>query len=371
MKKYFVFFVISVIIFFSHAIYTKHAIYGDGNGYYSYTQALYFEKSLNFKPIYNYLSNFPGRNYIFSRVFWGSGSNPFPVGTGIVWLPSMFFMSFFSSDRFSLTYELGPGLMGILFMLGGLYFIEKNLLRSFSKNAVFWTILVLFGGSSIFYYTALEPALSHQPAFFLISFLLYLSGSKKIIHPIILGILSGLLSIVRIPDTILLIPIILSLKLSAKGWASFLLGFALAASPQVINQSVQYGGILINPYLTGQSGTWQVNLLHSLEYLFSPIRGLFVWTPIFLVGIWGLIKLKAKNILITFLIMWLVSSSWSAYLSAGFGQRFMFSFYPYLAVGIAFLFNRLKNMERMLYSIPFVVWNFTLLAGFYILRIAR
>lgn len=371
MKKYFVFFVISIIIFFSHALYTKHAIYGDGNGYYSYTQALYFERSLNFKPVYNFLSNFQGRDYIFSRVFWPRQNNPYPIGTGIVWLPSMFLMSFFSADRFSLVYELGPGITGIILMTAGLYFIEKNLLRYYSKKAVFWTIIVLFLGSNIFYYTALEPALSHQPAFFLISLLLYLSGSKKPLNPFIVGILSGLLSIVRLADVILLIPILLSLKQNTKGWIYFSLGFILAASPQLINQSVQYGGVLVNPYLNGQSGTWQVNPFHSLEYLFSPIRGLFIWTPIFVVGIWGLIKLKAKNILFTFAAMWLVTSSWSSYLSAGFGQRFMFSSYPYLALGIAFLFNKHKDLERFLYSIPFIVWNFTLLAGFYILRFGR
>ncbi len=371
MKKYFLFFVISVTIFFAHALYTNHAIYGDGNGYYSYTQALFFEKSLDFDPIYKHLQSFPSHGRIFSRVFWGTKNNPFWIGTGITWLPSMVFMSFFSNNRFDLVYELGPGLSGIIFSVAGLYFLEKYLITKFSKKAVHYTILSIFFGSNIFYYTAFEPALSHQPAFFLVSLLLYLSGKERK-NVFLMGLLSGLLSMVRFPDSILLIPVLFSLRKEISGWPYFLLGFLITVSPQIVNQAVQYGGIFVSPYLNGQSGTWQFAPYHLLNYLISSKRGLFIWCPILLLGTFGLIKSKSLIFLATLTLMWLVTSSWGPYLSAGFGQRLMYSAIPYFAIGIAYLFAKIKkDAEIILYTIPFVLLNFTLLAGFYILDLGR
>ena len=59
-------------------------------------------------------------------------------------------------------------------------------------------------------------------------------------------------------------------------------------------------------------------------------------------------------------LSWIIFSSWSAYLSAGFGQRLVFSSIPYFAVGICYMFRKLKTEEIILYSSPFVLWNFFL-----------
>lgn len=387
MKKYFLLFLLSFSIFILHTIYTHHAIYGDGNGYYSYTNALFFEHKLNFDPVYGFLSNFRGRNYIFSRVFWDTSyaqnglirQNPYLIGTGITWLPSMIFISAINyvfnlgASMSSLVYELGPGITGILLIIFGLFFLEKYLLNFFSKRTVFWVILTTFFASNVFYYTTFEPALSHQPSFFLISFLLYWTYRFKPTKTniFLLGALCGLLVIVRIADTILLIPVLYQIKPKGLYILPFFAGFTIAVSPQFCLQKLMYGSVFSNPYLTGQSGTWQLDFFHTLEYLFFPKRGLFFWSPIFLVSLWGLIKSKSKTVLVSILLLWLVTSSWSAYLSAGFGQRFSFSAAPYFALGLAYLFERLDDKNIFLYSIPFTLWNFILLIGFYVLKLGR
>lgn len=215
MKKYLIFFLLSILIFFCHAIYTNHAIYGDGNGYYSYTQSLFFDHGFNFDPIYKHLSNFKGRDYIFSRIFWdtsrgplGIQNNPYLIGTGILWLPSMVFISLINfifglhANRFDLIYELGPGISGVLFIIFGLFFLEKYLINFVDKKNASLAIILLYFGSFIFYYSSFEPALSHQPSFFLISFLLFWTFNLKLNRKnfFILGFLSGLLAIVRIAD---------------------------------------------------------------------------------------------------------------------------------------------------------------------------
>jgi len=95
MKKYFLFFIISLTIYVAHAIYTKHAIYGDGNGYYVTAHSLLYEHTFKSYKILDHLKNFPGRDYVFSRVFWDEDHNPYSVGTSLFWLPSLSIVSIF------------------------------------------------------------------------------------------------------------------------------------------------------------------------------------------------------------------------------------------------------------------------------------
>jgi hypothetical protein len=374
LKKYLFIFVFSLSIYLAHAIITRQGLYGDGNGYYLYTNTLYFQRNLNFGPIYNYLGNFNGVKGIFSRIFWNRSSDPYTIGTGIVWIPSMAFISAINilfnlhASRFDLIYEIGPGLTGIILIISGLYFLEKYLLNFFSKKAVFWTIITIFFASNVLYFTAFEPALSHQPSFFIICFLLWWTHKLKIStkNMFLLGLLSGFLATVRMVDIILLVPIYWQLKLRKENLLPIVVGGLIGFSPQLINQYINYGSILTNSYLNGSNGTWQFNLIHLFEYLFSPMRGLFLWSPIFLVAFWGLIKSKSKIFLATIFILWLVTSSWSAYLSAGFGQRFSFSAIPYFAFGLAYLFNKYSTKIILIIFGVFTIWNFNLLANFYL-----
>lgn len=368
MKKYFLFFCIAWVIFITHAILTRHAVYGDGNGYYCYTQALFFDHSLNFKPIYNHLEHFQGTKYEFSRIFWNRSNNPYSIGTGLVWIPSMLLMSAFSTDRFSLVYEIGPGLTGILLMLSGLYFIEKYLSKRFNKNVVFWTILTMFFGSNIFYYTSFEPALSHQIGFFIISLLMCLTDDKNAefnIFPI--GILAGFLVNVRIGDFVLLLPLLPFLFKNWKKITIFILGFAIGITPQLINQNIQFGGILNNPYTNGENGSFTINIKSAFDTLFSPKRGFITWTPVFALGIVGLFKNKNFLYLATIIIYWLMSSFWSGGLSAGFGLRLMFSSLPYFAIGIAYIYSKFSQKNIFKSFIFFATYNALLIFGFYFL----
>ena len=87
MKKYFLFFILSLTIYIAHAIYVKHGIYGDGNGYYTASHSMVYDQTLNSPRILDHLKNFQGRDYVFSRVFWDTSKSPYSIGTSIDWLP--------------------------------------------------------------------------------------------------------------------------------------------------------------------------------------------------------------------------------------------------------------------------------------------
>lgn len=367
MKKYLLFFAISIALLLVHGVYAKHAIYGDGNGYYVTAQSIYYDHTLASPRILTHLRNFPGREYVFSRVFWDEDHNPYSVGTSLFWLPSLSIVSIFSSNPLDLAHEFGPGITGIICMLAGLYFLEQYLNNFYHKRAVNLTILSLFLGSNILYYSTLEPALSHQPAFFIIAFLLYATYRFKYspLRLLALGLLFGLLTIVRIADTILLIPLFFSLKFDLKKLFYFGLGIVIALLPQLYAQYYYYGTIFRNFYVTEMATTWSLNLGHIYQYLFSYRRGLFIWSPIYLLGFVGLIKLKKKLMLFSILALWLVGSFWPAYSSAGFGQRLSISAVPFFGIGIAHIYDKLAPRYQYLLLALVVAWNIYLFYGFY------
>jgi hypothetical protein len=372
MKKYILFFLISLTIFVAHAVYAKHAIYGDGNGYYVTAQSLLYDHTFKSNRILSHLKNFQGRDYIFSRVFWDESKNPYSVGTSLTWLPALAVTSIFSDDPTDLFHEVCVGITGILFIIFGLYFLDKYLRNFYDKDVVDITIISLFFASNLLYYSSFEPALSHQPSFFLISFCLYWTHKLKhsAINLFLMGLLFGLVYITRISDTLLLIPILFTLKLDFANLFYLVLGFSTGIVPQIAAQYYYYGSILRNFYVTESSNQWSFQLVHLLEYLFSYQKGLFVWSPIYLIGVFGLIKIRKYLILATLFSLWCLGAFWSTHsaMTAGFGQRLSFAAIPYFALGIAPIYDQHMHRSRLVYLTIFSVWNFFLLYGFYVFK---
>ena len=387
MRKYVILFIISCTIFLIHFLKVKHGIYGDGNGYYSLAHTLFFQRSLNFAPIYNSLSHFQGVSYEFSRVFWNTSktvtgvfNNPWLIGTSLFWFPSFFVISILNFvfnlklSIFSQFYEMGCGVTGIFLVLSGLFFLESYLRHYFDKRVSSYTILSIFFSSQLFYYASFEPALSHQVSFFLVCLFLFLSvkNEGKRIIVFLMGLTLGSLSITRMGDTLLLFPWML---LKFREWVHakkysyfiwFLSAFFISIFPQLLLQWGMYGSALQNPYLQGEKGTPHLFTLSSIaNHLFSLKGGFLVWSPLFLLGIFGLIKIRrTRFILIVLGLFTVLISSWEPQVPAGFGNRFFTSAIPLIAPGVAYLF---KNYERrlLMFSALCFLWNIFLLIRFY------
>jgi hypothetical protein len=371
MKKYFLLFIICFTIFIIHLISIRHGIYGDGNGFYAYTQALFFDKGLNFGPIYHSLGTFQGVKGEFSRFFWDRTINPYPIGTGIIWIPSVALISLFSSDRFSMVFEAGPGLTGILLVMGGLYFLERYLQNFFSKKIASFSVLFFFFASNLFYYSSFEPALSHQPSFFIISFLLYMTYKfdKKFINYFLFGALSGLLFITRVADIILLIPIywqILKGSPAIKNWATIFISAVVFSSPLFWSYYVMSGNAFHMPYLTEGAGISQftISITKVMEFLFTARRGLFTWTPIYIFSFIGLVKSRKFLFLLSLTLLILLCSFWAS-ISVEFGQRWIIGGIPYFAFGLASFIKKISVKKIAILFILLFSWNLLTIFHYY------
>ncbi len=392
------FFLISIALYVMHGLKTKHAIYGDGNGYYIIAHTLFFQRNFQFDFIYDYLSSFKGSSFEFSRIFWDSSrtvtgirNTPWLIGTSIFWLFGLFISSlingvfFLKLSNTHLLYEIGCGVTGIVLMLAGLLCLEKVLEHYITKEAAEKTIYILYFGTFLLYYSAFEPALSHQPVFFLVCLSLWI-GIQKLPHIVVwgvLGMVTGLVLITRMADILLLIPGIIHVLLqngfnikriafNMKIISFFVFIFLLSILPQIYLQYVMYGDIRINPYLSGQKGPFYDLTLESVyNHLFSAGGGFFLWSPVFIIGLIGLSRLlwsKYRTLsiisLFTLLCYTILISAWNPIAPSGFGNRFFISAVPFFAIGIGHILHHNRKAYHYIVIVS-ILWNILLLNQFY------
>ncbi len=392
MRKYLIIFIISIIGLLTRFYISGHGIFGDGNAYFSYTHALYFEQGLKFDGLYQHLGNFPGKKYTFSRVFWGTDvgpfgirHNPWTIGTGLFWLPAMELTDIFMEsigwqlDKYSIIYEFGIGVGGIIYGLIGLWWLELYLQKKFDQKIANLLIIGLYAATNLLYYLSLEPALSHQIVFFLLSGLLLFTSKKltKNYQVFLCGLAMGLLVITRMADSLLLIPIAYQLWTNTmrhrKQIFYLFVGLIIGVSPQLINQHLMSGSLLQNPYFNGENGQFVFSLSNVWSSLFSVHRGLFSWTPFLLIGIIGLIiearrkgEWLNKTVLISLILFWVAISQWSGVASAGFGARLFVGSLPYFSLGIGNIFKRISPKKQIALVIIGTLCNVMVLNQFLI-----
>ena len=139
----------------------------------------------------------------------------YPMGTAVLMFPFFLLGHLLaplvgsSPDGFSLVYQFAVGIASVFYMLAGLVLLFKILIRYFSPKVVAATLLSLFLGTNLLAYAAVELSLSHIYTFFLICLLLFLVprwyADPSIINTFFLGIVSGLIPLVRNPNVIFLV----------------------------------------------------------------------------------------------------------------------------------------------------------------------
>jgi len=385
---FFLFIITSISLFTLHTWFSGHAMYGDGNAYFSHAHALAFQGNLDFTAIYHHLSNFPGKHYTFDRIFWetnptatGRLPNKWLIGPALFWTPVFLLarlVSFLISlpiPPYSLFWEYLAGYVSLSFALLGLYFLARSLTRVFSLPSGRLALVTLLFGSHLFYYLTLEPTLAHSLHFFLQSTLLYClfsTSKKEKFLWFALGLLIGLLAITRptgILSLLLLLP--LAKKSLPKKSSLFLFVFAFFAAilPQALAQQYLYGSLLSQPYLSGAHGNPVPDLSKLFSTLFSARRGLFIWAPSWALALIGLFDPKLKrfrNYFLPFIFaLYLIVGTWHAGLSASFGNRFYLDAAPLMAFGLAAFYQR-HPRYTLPFTLFFILWNFALLSQFYL-----
>jgi len=349
-------------------------IYTDKAGYYVYLPAVF---------IYNFNARkFPYRlqqecgsftldtvkNKIITKYTYGVALMMAPVFLPAHWMAKILH---YEADGFSLYYQKMLMIPAILYLILGLFFLKKFLDHYYRRKVVYLTLMFLFLGTNLYFFSIDEGSLSHIYSFFLFSLFIFLlkryfeRGMHGFGHFIGICIALSLAVLIR-PTNILLVLFfflldVRSMKdilkrvrhfLHPRFILTFVVILFLCYLPQMIYWKYLTGDFLYYSYKGESFIFW--NNPRLIQIWFSPLNGLFLHSPMVFLLIAGMVVLifrKNPNgffLLIFFLLIsYIFSSWWCWYYGGSFGSRPFVEFYAVLALSLAAFIDYLFQQRNL------------------------
>lgn len=345
--------VIAAIYFFgfiSHAWHLQKTVYGDGIFYFSWLRSIVVDHDIHFANEY-------ARQLVAQpATHSGMPGNKYSIGPAVLWAPAYLAVhSVIRGDGWSMPYQLAAGLTSVAAAVSGLALLTR-LFRTSSAVASL-TLLLTAGATNLLFYGSLDTVNSHALSFFCAAVFLALATSPNK-HWFAIGAALALLASIRLQDMVYILMLIPMWR--RVQWIRFTGGFMLFFVPQLAAWYSLYGS-LANPYLAGGE-TFNLLRPHILGTLFSPQSGLFLWTPVTAIGIYGLCRdtKKYRMLLFIFAVQLYFIASWSTWWQgASVSGRMFISSLPLIAVGLSSVI-RSVYANRLLRSIlPIIIGAFT------------
>ncbi|MGZ3863878.1 MAG: hypothetical protein ACXVPN_02060 [Bacteroidia bacterium] len=327
---------------------------------------------------YNYLPAFFIPNYTYSpdstnSVYYVKDSKR-TVGMAIMYSPFFFIADAVASKYgyprtgYSEPYQVIIHFGTILYCLLGLWICRKSLLLFFNDVIAFISLLCIFLGTNLFYYTYGNGEMSHSYLFFLNSLFIYCSilwiKKNRSFHLTILSLTLGLITLIRPTDIIVvLFPLLFGIT-SFPGFTSrfksffsrpVILLFAIACFliPLTIQMMVwkKYTGHYIH-YSYGKERFF-FNDPQIMNILFSFRKGWLVYTPIMAFSVTGIILSKKylKDFfffMLAFFVLniYILSCWWDWSYGGSFGCRAVVQSYAFLIFPFAVFIQWCWNLWK-------------------------
>ena len=359
------------------AKFSNGIIESDAKGYYAWLPAIFIYQDLSFSFKEEVEEKYPhgAIPYEYRILSNGKVSNKYYAGTAFLIAPFFAIANFITilftdlpADGYSYWYPVLVNIASIFYLLAGLIFIRKLLLNfKFNEGLISWVLLAVFFATNLFYYTIVEPGMSHIYSFFCISaFLYYLNKWAIFVNPKQLALVSlflGIIIIIR-PINGLIIFIapfffngfneftgkvaIIFKSRNTKLMIGSLVLLVSIISFQPTLYFIQTGSFFLYSY---GDETFQFRAFHLFDFLFSFKKGAFLYHPILLISLLGLLYLWRENrykatYLLLFLIsiFYIFSCWWSWWYGGSFGQRVLVEFLPLFALLLAYLLSIKRNL---------------------------
>jgi len=362
-----IFLIISSLIFLAHYILIGQAVYGDGRFYYSYGRSLALQGNLDVSDELTHVFSPKDNNQSTKSE---STSQDYPVqsiGPALVWSPILFIahqialITNLPANGYSDIYQITTGLFSILFTALAFHRLGLTLLKKHRPEVVFVTLILLWAGTNLFFYTALDNINTHFLSFSLAALSLSTYLGKKTPSFFLMGLIAGLAFTNRQMDLLFHAALLGSIIVKTKKISSiiqFSFAFVVGSLPQLFVWYTQRGSFL--PPMAG-SGFWNLNLTSIWDIFFNLPRGLLFTAPVMLLALLNLPKftdtILYKFSAISFIVFLIINSFWWSPLGgAAYGPRFLIVFYPFLSLSLADLISRIGTKYLLLLTpIPIMV----------------
>jgi hypothetical protein len=259
------------------------------------------------------------------------------------------------NDGYSPPYQLMVCFSTILFCFFGLLLVRNFLQFFFDDIAIAISLFVISIGTNLFFYSTIEPGLSHIYLFFLYALIINLSWKSTLNftykNAIILGFAIGLTALIRPIDfAIIIFPLFFILKNSDLKsiliWKKIGVVSIFVFIPIFIQMIYWKTNTGCWVYYSYQNEGFNFTDPHIKDGYFSFKKGWFVYTPLAFFGFLGIViilknKIQKFYVLPVFLFLCIASYitfSWYDWAYAGsFGCRAMIQTYAVLAFPLASL----------------------------------
>lgn len=259
------------------------------------------------------------------------------------------------SEAFATTLHWGM----IFYAILGILLLRNLLIKYFSEKVTTITLIILFFGTSLFFYALAQSEMPHAALFFLFSaFLLstyHWYKKQSVWNSFLIGFLIGLIALIRPTDIMIGFVFLfwptetessnkdkmLFLMKQYKSLMVMVLSALLVWLPQMLFWNARTGHLLYFSY-GGEQFFWTDPQL--INVLFSYRKGLFVYTPLIifsLIGFWfmpkSLARLRNVFIFLFVLNLYVVSCWWDWFFGGCFAARSFVQHFSYLSFPLAAL----------------------------------
>jgi len=343
--------------------------------YYSYLPAYFIHDDLSL----NFLDTMKVKPY---SSYWHlktpEGKKYFKMTMGMALMYSPFFAighktslgsKVYKANGFTQHYKSWLVIGTLFYAFLGLFFLRKLLLNYFNCFEVGITLIILGIGTNLFCYVTQDVLMTHAYSFFLFSLFLFLTikwyQNKKIAIAIGIGLTLGLIALIRPTNIIIGIAFLLfdinsfkefqtRLKLFIQHYLHVILMLLFGITiwiPQFLYWKMQTGSYFFYSY-AGENFFW--GNPHLFDVLFSWRKGLFIYTPLIILGFIGIIFLKKytkhwNTALLIFipLNLYIISCWWCWWYGGSFSQRSLIDSFPLLAIAMCAAISQLLKLNAI------------------------
>jgi hypothetical protein len=362
------------IINFSHQYWVKpdKVIAWDVKSYYAYLPAAVIHKDLSL----NFIKDNPEE---YNKWFWPvkteTGKYCIVTSMGVSFLYAPFFMvghfvalsSDYEATGYTEPYAMALIFSAMFYVILGLWFLRKLLLKYFDELTTVLTIIIVLFGTNLLYYTSWSAPMTHSYSFGLISIFIYLINkwynTLSYKRTIGIGLLFGLIVLIR-PTNILVLLVLIFWNTSNlkdignrvlffireyKHVLLMMLAFFIVWVPQFLYWKSVSGKFLYYSY-GGLGGKFFWAYPQIQEILLSFRKGWWIFTPVMLVSTLSIVfmfrRMKGQVIaVIIFLLanIYVQSSWWCWWFGGSFGNRAFIDSYGIMAIPLASLIYTAKK----------------------------
>jgi len=351
----------------------KTTINADGYGYYAYLPCIFIYHGLDYKRAWKEEQKItPGaigftmelpHNKVLDKWFPGVALLLVPFFL-IAYLLSYLFG--YSMGGYEFLFQASVSLGALFYLIAGLIFISKLLKKyNIPEFIIGFTLVLIVFGTNIFYYSTMEPSMSHVYSFGLTAIFLFYTKKSidefrlKNLLPMVISI--SILALIR-PTNLLSLAFIPFLAGSSKNTVLFITSFFKSKKTLLllfIAASILFIQFFLWYLQTGHFFIWSYSgegfnfkTFHFFDILVSYRNGWYVYTPLmFIATLGGLITLYRRNIFLFFsalffflLVTYVLSSWWAWWYGGAFGLRAFIDFYSIFALLLSIFLSSLTSL---------------------------